>query len=111
MGYEYNGSRWVEKAGHAPAKVDLDTDEEAEMDIPLPSPTTPTSPHSLHSALIIASGSSSTRDWYHDLSKHIDTLNLDLQALFVEHDSRFGVLESQQDEILRILRSQFPPSQ
>ena len=81
------------------------------MDIPPPYPTAPVSPHSPPPAPTTAGGSSSAPDWYHDLSQRIDTLNLDLRALSEKHDHRFGVLESQQDEILRILRSLFPPSQ
>ena len=88
----------------------MDTDEEA------PSPTAPTSLHSSPSAPSTTAGASSAPpNWYHDLSQHIDTLNLDLRALSKEQDRQFGVLdyrigklESQQAEILRILRSQFP---
>ena len=111
LGYEFDGRHWVEKVGRAPSMVDVDIDEEAEMDIPPPSPTTPASPHSPPPALTTIGGSSFALDWYHDLSQHIDTLNLDLRALSEEHDRQFRVLESQQAEILRILRSQFPPSQ
>ena len=65
LGYEFVGGRWVEKAGHAPARVDLDTDEEAEMDIPPPSPTAPASPHSPPPAPTTTDGSSSAPpDWY-----------------------------------------------
>ena len=78
LGYEFDDRRWVEKAGHAPARVDIDTDEEAEMDIPPPSPTAPTSSHSPPPAPTTAGGSSSTPEWYHDMSQRIDTLNLDL---------------------------------
>ena len=46
LGYEFDARRWVEKAGHAPAMVDVDTDEEAKMDILPPSPTAPASPYS-----------------------------------------------------------------
>ena len=96
--------------------VDIDTDEEAEMDIPPPLPTTLASPHSPPPAPSTTAGSPSAPPyWYHDLSQHVDTLNLDLRALSKEQDHRFGaldhcfgVLESQQAEILRILRSQFP---
>ena len=115
-GYEFDGRRWVKKAGCAPAMVDIDTDEEAEMDIPPPSPTTPASPHSPPPApSATASASSTPPDWYHDLLQRIDMLNLDLQALSKEKDRQFGVLDhhvgelqSQQAEILRILKSQFP---
>ena len=79
------------------------------MDIPPPSPTVHSSPHSFPPTPTTVGGSSSAPDWYHDLSQRIDTLNLDLRAHFEEHDRRFGVLESQQAEILCILRSQFPP--
>ena len=51
-----------------PLLVDLDTDEEAEMDIPPLSPTALASPHSSHPAPNTFGGSSSTPDWYHDLS-------------------------------------------
>ena len=109
--------RWVEKARRAPTMVDIDTDEEAEMDIPPPSPTAPVSPHSPPPApSTIVGASSAPPDWYHDLSQRIDTLNLDLRALSEEQERLFGALDhhvreiqSQQAEILRILRSQFPP--
>ena len=79
------------------------------MDIPPPSPTAPASSISPPPAPTTTNGSSSASDWYHALSQHIDMLNLDMRALSEEHDHRFGVLESQQAEILRILRSQFTP--
>ena len=78
LGYEFDGRRWVEKAGRAPTVVDVDTDEETEMDIPPPSPTAPHSPHSPSPTLSTATGASSASDWYHNLSQRIDTLNLDL---------------------------------
>ena len=93
------------------------------MDIPPPSPTAPASPHSPHPAPSSTTGASSAPpDWYHNLMQRIVTLNLDLRALSEEQDLRFeafdhriealghrvGELQSQQTEILRILRSQFP---
>ena len=102
--------------------VDVDIDEEAEMNIPPLSPTTLASPHSPHPApSTTASASSAPVDWYHELSQRINTLNLDLRALSKKQDYRFGALdhrfgaldhyfealESQQAEILHILRSQF----
>ena len=68
LGYEFDGHHWVEKAGHAPAMVDVDTDEKAEMDIPPPSPTAPPSPHSPPPAPTTTCSSSFASDWYHDLS-------------------------------------------
>ena len=73
------------------------------MDIPPPSATTPYSPPPAHTTT--ASSSSDCPEWYHDLSQCMNTLNLDLQALSREQDHWFGVLESQQAEILWILRS------
>ena len=68
LGYEFDGRRWVEKAGHAPAVIDVDTDEEAKMDIPPPSPTTPSSLHSPPPVPSTNAGASSASpDWYHDL--------------------------------------------
>ena len=111
------------KKARAPTVVEVDIDKEAEMDIPPPSPIAPASFHSPPPALSTTAGTSfAPPDWYHDLSQHIDMLNLNSRALseeqdrrfgvidhrFGELDHRFGVLESQQAEILRILRSQFP---
>ena len=66
--------------------VDLDSDEQAEMDILPISPTAPASPHSPPHAPTTVGGSSSAPVWYHDLSQHIGTLNLDMRALSEEHD-------------------------
>ena len=86
LGYEFSGRRWVEKA-HAPATVDVDTDKEVEIGISPLSPTTPTSPHSPSPAPSTTAGASSARPyWCHDLLQHIDSLNLDLRALFEEQD-------------------------
>ena len=75
----FDGRRWVEKA-RAPAIVEVDTDEEVKMDIPPPLPTAPASPYSPPPAPSTTAGTSSVApDWYHDLSQHIDTLNLDLR--------------------------------
>ena len=69
LGYEFDGRRWVEKAGRALAIVEVDTDEEADMDIPPPSPTTPASPHSPPPAPSTTAGASSAPpNCYHDLS-------------------------------------------
>ena len=80
--YEFDGRRWVEKAC-ASTIVQVDTNEEAEMDILPPSPTTPASLHSPPPATTIGASSTSL-DWYHDLSQCFDTLNLDLRALSEE---------------------------
>ena len=81
---KFDGRRWVKKA-HAPAVVEVDTDEEVEMHIPPPSPTALASPHSPPLApSAIAGASSAPPNWYHNLSQCIDTLNLDLRALFEE---------------------------
>ena len=93
------------------------------MDIPPPSPTKPAFSHSPPPVPLATAGAASAPpDWYHVLSQHIDKLNLDMRALSEEQDRRFGaidhqfeeldhhfgVLKSQQAEILCILRSQFP---
>ena len=86
LGYEYDGSRWVEKAGHALARVEFDTDEEAEMDIPPPSPTAPTSPHSLaHAHATDVRSSSAPPNWYQRLSQRLDTMSLDYQQMHRNH--------------------------
>ena len=134
LGYEHDGRHWVEKAARALAVVDVETDEEADMDIPSPLPTAPPSPHS-HPPLTDGVGSSSAPpNWYQRLSQCLYTISLDFQQLHQNHqedmrlltadvctlfrdfhayqeeqDRRFGTLESQQAEILQILRSQFHP--
>ena len=86
LGYEFDGRRWVEKA-RAPVVVKVDTNKEAQMDIPPLSPIAPGSPHSPPPALSTTAGASfALPDWYHDLSQHIDMLNLDLRALSQEQD-------------------------
>ena len=68
-GYDFDGRHWVEKAGRAPAMVDLDFDDEAAMDIPSPLPTALASPHSPSPTPATDAGSfSAPPDWYQQLS-------------------------------------------
>ena len=76
------------------------------MDIPPPSPTVA---HSPPPPLTDGTGLSSNHpEWYQNLLKCIDTLSLNWRALSKEEDGHFGAIESQQAEILQILRSQLP---